>query len=204
MIIERILQDRIVAIFRNVAAADLISVAETLMEEGICIMEVALSEPQALPALRELRTAMAGKDLLIGAGTIVTVDLAKQALDAGADFLITPNVNPDVIRFAKEQGVPITPGALTPTEVYTAMELGADLVKIFPASSVGPGHIKALLGPFPNARLVPTGGVTPENAGEYLKAGAVAIGVGGNLVNPNDLSGVREKARTLVRTVAGA
>lgn len=204
MIIERILQDRIVAIFRNVAAADLISVAETLVQEGICTMEVALSEPQALPALRALKAAMAGKDLLIGAGTVVTVELARQALDAGADFLITPHVAPEVIKYAKGLGVPVLPGALTPTEVYTAMELGADLVKIFPAASVGPSHIKALLGPYPNARLVPTGGVTPENAGEYLKAGAVAVGVGGALVNPNDLAGVREKARTLVRTVAGA
>jgi len=135
---------------------------------------------------------------------VVTVDLARQALDAGADFLITPHIAPAVIRYAKEQGVPILPGAMTPTEVYTAMELGADLVKIFPASSVGPSHIKALLGPYPGARLVPTGGVTPENAGEYLQAGAVAVGVGGALVNPKDLPGVREKARALVRTVAGA
>lgn len=204
MIIERILQDRIVAIFRNVGAEDLIAVAETLVQEGICIMEVALSEPQALPALRALKAAMAGRGLLIGAGTVLTVELAEQALEAGADFLITPNVSPEVIKYAKERGVPILPGALTPTEVYTAMQLGADLVKIFPASSVGPGHIKALLGPFPNAKLVPTGGVSPENAAEYLKAGAVAVGVGGGLVNPQDLGGVREKARALVRTVRGA
>lgn len=204
MIIERILRDRVVAIFRNVPAADLINVADILVQEGICIMEVALSEPEALPALRQLKEAMAGRDLLIGAGTVVTVDLAREALEAGADFLITPHVTADVIKYAKERGVPILPGAMTPTEVYTAMSLGADLVKIFPASSMGPGHIKALLGPYPNARLVPTGGVTPENAGEYLKAGAVAVGVGGALVNPKDLSGVREKARTLVKTVAGA
>lgn len=203
MIIERILKDRIIAIFRNVAAEDLIAVAEILTEEGIRILEVALSEPSALPSLRALKAAMAGRDLAIGAGTVVTVELARQALEAGADFLITPHVAPDVIKYAKERGVPVLPGALTPTEVYTAMQLGADLVKVFPASSVGPAHIKALLGPYPCAKLVPTGGVTPENAAEYLQAGAVAVGVGGALVNPRNLAGVREKARTLVQSVAG-
>lgn len=204
MIIERILQDRIVAIFRRIGTEDLISVAETLVQEGIRTMEVALSEPEALPSLRQLKAAMAGRDLLIGAGTVVTVELARQALEAGADFLITPHVAVDVIKYAKERGVPILPGAFTPTEVYTALQLGADLVKIFPGATGGPDHIKALLGPYPGARLVPTGGITPENAGEYLRAGAVAVGVGGALVNPKDLSGVREKARTLVQTVAKA
>lgn len=204
MVIERILRERVVAIFRKVSTDDLVAVTLTLLDEGITCMEVALSEPEAVDQLRTLKQATAGQGILLGAGTVVSTKLAGQALAAGADFLITPHVAPDVIRFARSRGVPVVPGALTPTEIFTAMELGADLVKVFPASSMGPDHIKALLGPYPGAKLLPTGGVSPANAAEYLKAGAVAVGVGGNLVNPGDLGRVRENARALVEVVRRA
>lgn len=203
-VVQRILDEKIVAIFRRVTPDQALAVAGALAEAGVGVMELALSEEGALAGLETLCAWARGRDVVVGAGTVVTPELAQAALAAGARFLVTPHLAPEVVRLARERGVPVLVGAFTPTEVYQAMALGADLVKVFPASTGGPAHIKALLGPYPKARLVPTGGVTPANAAQYLAAGAVAVGVGGALVDPHDLEGVRVKALELVQAVRGA
>jgi 2-dehydro-3-deoxyphosphogluconate aldolase / (4S)-4-hydroxy-2-oxoglutarate aldolase len=123
-------------------------------------------------------------EVLVGAGTVLDAETARAVILAGASFIVAPNLNLDVIRMAKRYDRIVVPGALTPTEILTAWEAGADLVKIFPASSLGPQYIKDLLGPLPQIAMIPTGGVTLENAGQYIKAGAKAIATGSNLVNP--------------------
>lgn len=197
--LERIVRERIIAIFRRMDKSELLSVANVLVEEQIRIMEVALSAPDDVAQISHLKEELVDADVLIGAGTVVTVDLAESAIAAGADFLVTPHFTPDVIQFAQQRGVPVVPGAFTPTEVYQAMSMGAELIKVFPAVAGGPEHIAALLGPYPQARLVPTGGISADNAAAYFAAGAVAVGVGGRLVKAGDLTQVRKQARALVR-----
>jgi len=141
--------------------------------------------------------------VLMGAGTVLDPETARAAILAGAEFIVTPSLNLKTIELCKRYGKPIIPGAFTATEIMTAWEAGADMVKVFPASIGGPKYIKALLGPLPQLRLVPTGGVSAENAAEFLRAGATAVGVGGKLVdktlvNSGDWDAITAEARRLV------
>jgi len=142
----------------------------------------------------------------MGAGTVLDPETARAAILSGAQFIVTPALNPKTIELCRRYGKPIIPGALTPTEILTAWEAGADMVKVFPADSMGPGYIKAILAPLPQIRLVPTGGVSAENAAQFLKAGATALGVGGNLVNKQavargDWAAITAEAQKLVQAV---
>ena len=159
------------------------ALVEALVAGGIAIMEVTMTVPGAVDLLRALKKEY-GDRLLLGSGTVTTADQAAATIDAGAEFVVSPSLHPDVISKTKALGKVSIPGALTPTEAITAWRTGADYVKIFPCSAVGgASYLKALLAPFPELRLIPTGGVTLATAPDFLKAGARALGVGTDLVN---------------------
>ena len=149
--------------------------------------------------IRSLRTRF--PEILIGAGTVTDAATARTAVDAGAQFLLSPALSPGMVEVARRHGVLAVPGAYTPTEVVAAIDGGAELVKIFPAESGGPAHIKAILGPLPRARLLPTGGVRPDNVGEWLAAGAAAVGIGSALVGPADRPVDAAELRNRVRVM---
>jgi 2-dehydro-3-deoxyphosphogluconate aldolase/(4S)-4-hydroxy-2-oxoglutarate aldolase len=172
----------IIPVIRAASADAAVRTSEALVAGGIATLEITMTVPDALRAMRFVSERL-GADVLLGAGTVTTTRMAADALDAGARFLVSPCVVADVIALARDRGVAILPGALTPTEVFTAHTLGGDIVKVFPASAVGgPAYLRALKGPFPDIDLCPTGGVNLDTIGEFIKAGAVAVGVGGELV----------------------
>lgn len=170
---------RVVAIIRLPSAGEVVRVGTILAEAGLTAVEVTLTTPGALEAVAALRSALPG-ECLVGAGTVRTPDQARSARDAGARFLVTPTLRLPVLAATE---LPVMCGAFSPTEIETAADAGAALVKIFPATAMGPGYLRDLLAPMPELRLAPTGGVTPQSLAEYAAAGAVAVGVGGSLVN---------------------
>jgi 2-dehydro-3-deoxyphosphogluconate aldolase/(4S)-4-hydroxy-2-oxoglutarate aldolase len=176
-------QGGIVPVVRAQSSAIAVKVAEALVEGGITTIEITMTVPDALAAIREVRSRV-GTGVLVGAGTVTSRALAEGSLDAGAEFLVTPCVVADVLDVARERSVAVLPGALTPTEVFAAWSAGGDIIKIFPASNVGgAAYLKALKGPFPQIPLCPTGGVNLQTIGDFIRAGADAVGVGGELVS---------------------
>lgn len=172
----------VVAIMRHTEASLAVDAAEALLAGGVDVVEVTMNTAGAIAMIQQL-TGHFGDRMLVGAGTVMSQAAVRQALDAGARFVVAPNTNARVIALCNQEGVAVLPGAFTPTEVVAAYELGADLVKVFPVSSVGPRYIRDLRGPLPEIPLVPTGGITAENCREYIKAGAFAVGAGSDLVD---------------------
>jgi 2-dehydro-3-deoxyphosphogluconate aldolase/(4S)-4-hydroxy-2-oxoglutarate aldolase len=181
--LKRVLDCGLVAVVRSPDPTNLIEVIRALADGGIVVAEVTLTVPNALDVIREARRSL-GDRVLLGAGTVLDPETARAALLAGAEFLVSPTVNLDVIRLCRRYDKLIFPGAFTPTEILTAWEAGADVVKVFPAEVVGPPYFKAMRGPLPQIRLMPTGGVDLNTAGDYLRAGACCLGVGSQLVDP--------------------
>lgn len=203
--LDRVLQSGIVAIIRAPDGSLLADVAEALVAGGVETMEVTFTVPRAERVIEKVAERL-GDRILLGAGTVLDTETARVALGAGAEFIVSPVVNLDVIRFCRRYGKLVMPGAFTPTEVLAAWEAGADIVKVFPSDSVGPGYLKALRGPLPQVRLLPTGGVTLETAAAFLQAGACALGVGGSLVEPKavaagDLARIESLARQFANLV---
>lgn len=172
----------IVAVIRGAGVSSVIEIAKALTAGGVRAVEVAMNNPRALDMIRESREAMPD-DVLIGAGTVLDVETAGAAILAGASFILSPSLSPDVIRTCNRYSVTVIPGVLTPTEAVTAAEMGVRMVKVFPADSLGPSYIRALCGPLPHIEYMPVGGVSLSNAGDFIKAGASALGVGGSLVS---------------------
>lgn len=201
-----LLEEKIVAIVRLDSGEQLVHAAEALIAGGISVIEFTFSTPGALDMVKEA-SAHFGDEVLLGAGTVLDPETARAAILAGAEFIVTPTVNLATIEMCKRYGKPIVAGAMTPTEIMTVWEAGADLVKVFPASAIGgPDYIKAVLAPLPQLRLVPTGGVSADNAAQFLKAGAVAVAVGGNLVDKiavarGDWAAITAEAQRLVAAV---
>lgn len=196
----------VVAIGRHVAAGAVPVVAEALVSGGVRAFELTLNEPEA-EALRAIEVAArVGLDLglEVGAGTVLSIDAAGRAIDAGATFLVMPHLDVDLVAWAAGRGIPAFPGCATPTEILAAWRAGAAAVKFFPASSAGPGFVREMRGPFPDIPLMPTGGVTLETAPAFIAAGAVAIGMGGWLLGDGGPAGVRERAAAVVAAVAAA
>lgn len=198
----RLRDGRIVAIVRSDDSPPerLVDIVVALDGAGIRLIELPLTNPTALEAIAmctEIRL-----DAVIGAGTVMSATEAKRVADAGGTFIVTPNVNPDVVGAAQDLGLGVFAGAFSPTEIALARSLEVAGIKIFPASVLGPQFVAAVLGPFPDAVLVPTGGITVENAPAYLGAGAWGLGVGGKLIGDGDPAGVAERARTLLSVVA--
>ena len=177
-----------------------------LADGGVSVVEITMTVPDALDVLRQVRQAL-GDRLLLGAGTILDAETARAALLAGAEYLVAPTVNLDVIRLCQRYDKLVMPGAFTPTEILSAWEAGADIVKVFPADVVGPAFFKAMRGPLPQMRLMPTGGVDLNTAAEFLKAGACCLGIGSQLVEPRavaegNFDRIRDLARQYVAIVA--
>jgi 2-dehydro-3-deoxyphosphogluconate aldolase / (4S)-4-hydroxy-2-oxoglutarate aldolase len=160
---------------------DAVRCIEHLFQVGIRLVEITMDTPDAVDILKSLRSRVPS-DALLGAGTVTDVARAEAALAAGATFLVTPNLNLEVVRIARAQGVPIMPGAMTPTEIWNAAAAGADYVKVFPASTLGPGFFREIRGPFAEIPLMATGGVNLENARDFMAFGVDALGVGGALI----------------------
>jgi 2-dehydro-3-deoxyphosphogluconate aldolase/(4S)-4-hydroxy-2-oxoglutarate aldolase len=179
--LSRVLDRGIVAVIRADRGDLLVDVAEALLAGGVDVMEVTFTVPGAARVLERVADKV-GDRVLLGAGTVLDPETARVALLAGAEFIVSPAVNVDVIRICQRYSKLVMPGALTPTEVLTAWEAGADIVKIFPSDITGPKYLKALHGPLPHLRLMPTGGVDLNTAADFLRAGACALGVGGSLV----------------------
>jgi 2-dehydro-3-deoxyphosphogluconate aldolase/(4S)-4-hydroxy-2-oxoglutarate aldolase len=180
-VIETILETRLVGIIRLPQYSEPVEIAQALVQGGVRVLEFSLTGEGALQAIAAARRAL-GLGFYVGAGTVRSVSDVAGASQAGADFIVTPAFKPDVIQACKQRGLALLCGALTPTEIVSALEAGADLIKLFPARLGGPRYVKDLLGPFPELKLVPTGGVNLENASAYLEAGAVAVAIGGSLV----------------------
>lgn len=181
-VLDRIKRSGIIAIVRLASSAPLADVAEALASGGIDALEFTIPTPGALEGIEESRARLDGR-ALVGAGTVLDTAAAKAAIAAGAAFIVTPMLALDVIAECRSAGVPVIPGAMTPTEILTAWQAGAEMVKVFPASVLGPEYIRQVRGPLPQVKLMPTGGISAANAAEYFDAGAVAVGVGGRLVN---------------------
>jgi 2-dehydro-3-deoxyphosphogluconate aldolase/(4S)-4-hydroxy-2-oxoglutarate aldolase len=196
-------RQRAIAVVRLDDAAQLLAVIEALAAGDVGVVEITVTIPGALEALGALRSKLDSR-ILIGAGSVLDPETARLAILAGAAFVVGPAFRPDVVSLCHRYDVLAIPGAYTPTEIVAAWEAGADLVKVFPAGGLGPSYLRDLAGPLPGVRLVPTGGVTLENAAAFLAAGAFAVGVGGALV-PRDAKGdyarITEHARQLSRAV---
>ena len=203
--LQRVFDSCIVAVIRAESGDLLVDVAEALLAGGVDVMEVTFTVPRATRVLERVVDKL-GNRVLLGAGTVLDAETARIALLAGAEFIVAPNTNVEVIKVCKRYSKLVMPGALTPTEVVAAWEAGADIVKIFPSDLTGPKYLKALHGPLPHVRLMPTGGVNLETAAEFLKAGACALGVGSSLVDPKlvaagDLKKIESLARQYVQIV---
>jgi 2-dehydro-3-deoxyphosphogluconate aldolase/(4S)-4-hydroxy-2-oxoglutarate aldolase len=198
-----IVEGRVIAIARRLEPATLPAVAEALAANGIRVFEVTIDSPGAVESIRALAEGPLAERLLVGAGTVLSVGEAEAAVAAGARFLVTPHLDPELIGWAAERGIPILPGAFTPTEIVTAWRAGAAAVKLFPASVAGPAFIRDFRGPFPDIPLIPTGGVSVENAADFLRAGAVAVGLGSWLTGAGDPAEVARRAAAVAEVVAG-
>ena len=184
---ERIVEIGIVPVVRAASPREARMAADAVCEGGIPIVEITMTVPGAVDVIREL-TKSGSSDVLVGAGTVLNAEAARRCLDAGAQFLVSPGLNLEVVKLAGAERKLMMAGALTPTEVITAWEAGSDFVKVFPCGQVGGAkYIKALKGPLPQVPLVPTGGVNLNTAGEFIEAGAAALGVGGELVQAEAL-----------------
>lgn len=180
---QTIEQVALIPVLRAKNAAQAHAVVQAMIAGGVTVVEVTMTVPGAIDVLKELKQEY-GSRLLLGSGTVTTAAEAQATINAGAEFVVSPSLHPEVIRVTKTNGKLSIPGALTPTEVLTAHRAGADYVKIFPCSAMGGApYLKALLAPFPFLKLIPTGGVTLETAASFIQAGARALGVGSDLVN---------------------
>ena len=198
----------VVAVIRLKDPATLRAVVDAMAEGGVRALEVTMTVPRAVDLIRELAPTLPG-DFLLGAGTVTDVATARAVIDAGASFVVGPVFRPDVIAACHERDVAAIPGCFSPTEILAAHESGADIVKLFPATALGPQFIRDVRAPLPQVKLMPTGGVTLDNAGEWIRAGAVAVGLGSALLDAQAIEGGRwsvitDNARRVVASVAGA
>ncbi|MDR2303843.1 MAG: bifunctional 4-hydroxy-2-oxoglutarate aldolase/2-dehydro-3-deoxy-phosphogluconate aldolase [Treponema sp.] len=210
-VIERIINTKIIAIARGMEERAIIPLAEALFAGGISMMEITFNQakPESFEStaagIRALREKF-GEKLLAGAGTVITPALVDLAFNAGALYIVSPDTNTEVIKRTKKLGLVSLPGAMTPGECLTAHNAGADFVKLFPASELGPGYLKAIRAPLSHIRFLAVGGINEKNAAGYIRAGAEGIGVGGNLVNRDWISAgewdrITALARTLVESI---
>ena len=206
--LDRVLDSGLVAIIRSPDAGVVVDVAEAMATGGVDVLEVTFTVPRAHRVLEQVADRL-GNRVLLGAGTVLDSETARIAILCGAEFVVSPGTNLAVIELCRRYDKLVMPGALTPTEVITAWQAGADIVKIFPSDFTGPNYLKILHGPLPQVRLMPTGGITLDNIAEYFRAGACALGVGNALVDSadvknRDLRRLETRAREFVEAVRRA
>ena len=206
--LKRVLECGLIAVVRADDASGLIDVLRALAAGGVTVAEVTFTIPDALDVIRAAKREL-GSSVLLGAGTVLDAETGRAALLAGADFLVSPVMRPEIIQLARRYDKLVMPGAFTPTEILAAWEAGADIVKVFPAEVLGPAFFKALRGPLPQVKLMPTGGVDLGTVAGFLQAGAVCLGVGSQLVDPKLIAAknypaLEAKARGFVAAVQAA
>jgi 2-dehydro-3-deoxyphosphogluconate aldolase/(4S)-4-hydroxy-2-oxoglutarate aldolase len=206
---QGIVDSGVTAVLRGIDEDDIVPVAEAVHAGGVRALEVTADTKRCSEMIAAADRALDGTDAIVGAGTVMDAAAARNVIEAGAEFVLAPNLDTDVIDVCNREQVLAVPGVMTPTEAAAAMEAGADLLKMFPASTVGPGHIGALQGPLGDVPVMPTGGVDTDNVADYFEAGAVAVGAGSALVDYDavereDWDGVRESAAEFVAAVEDA
>lgn len=207
-LVQQIAEEGVVAVLRGDTPEEVVRMAEQAIAGGIKVIEVTMTVPFALRAIEELAkrysSAMPGSDnyAIIGVGTVLDPETARAAILSGAEFVVGPSLNPDTVALCNRYRIPVMPGVMTIQEIQSALELGVDIVKLFPGNLYSPSMIKAIKGPMPQANIMPTGGVSLNNLGEWIKAGAVAVGIGSDLtseaVKTGDYALVAEKAAQYV------
>lgn len=206
--LQQMMEHKLVAVIRGARGEDVVSIARALHAGGVHIMEITADTPQVEILIRQVSEEF-GDEMIVGAGTVLDPETARASIMAGARFIFSPTVNAETIRMTKRYGVVSIPGAMTPTEILTAYEQGADLIKVFPAGVMGPGYIKDVHGPLPHIPLMPTGGVDLTNVRSYFEKGAVAAGLGSALVNTKQtineasLKDMTDKAQQFVEAIKG-
>ncbi|MCU4924498.1 bifunctional 4-hydroxy-2-oxoglutarate aldolase/2-dehydro-3-deoxy-phosphogluconate aldolase [Halobacteria archaeon AArc-dxtr1] len=203
---ERIVEGGVLAVLRGIDEEDIVPAARAIYEGGVVGIEITADGTRATEKIAAVDRELADTDAIVGAGTVLDGPAARATIDAGAEFVVSPGCRREVVEVCNRQNVLSAPGVMTPTEAIEAMEAGADILKMFPASTVGPGHIGALRGPLGDVDVIPTGGISTENAADYLDAGAIAVGAGSALVDydaiaEGDFDAVRESAAAFVETV---
>lgn len=205
--IQRIVENGVVAVIRAESKEQGIKIIEAVKKGGIKALEITMTVPGAVDIIKELSEAYKHEDVLIGAGTVLDPETARACILAGAKYIVSPSLNIETIKLCNRYRIPVMPGVMTITEAIQAMEAGAEIIKVFPGSAFGPSIIKAFKGPVPQGNFMPTGGVNLENAAEWIKAGAVAIGTGGDLTKgakTGDYGLVTETAKQFVEAVKKA
>lgn len=207
-VVREIESTGVVAILRTRSSEQLMDVVAALLDVGITCIEVTMTTPGALDVVHDA-SARFGNRCAFGAGTILDAETARAAILAGARFIVAPVLDLDTVRLCRRYNIAVMPGTMTPTEMLRAYEAGADLIKAFPAGCLGPGFFQDLRGPLPQLRLVPTGGITPENVADYVRAGVAAVGMGSALVKPawvekRDLQAIRNQGADVLARIKTA
>lgn len=195
-LIELVKEEKIVAIVRGIKQEDSLATVEALVEGGIRLIEVTMNTEGVLEIIQQWRKRFENENVYIGAGTVLDTEMAQAAIDAGAQFLVTPNLDEDVVKLAIEQEIDIIPGVMTPTEIVKAVKAGAKVVKLFPAGTLGVKYIKEIKGPLSHVPILATGGVNLDNINEFLEQDIVGVGLGGSLVKKDMLENKNFKALT--------
>jgi len=206
-ILGKIVDSGLVAVVRAASSEQATQIAEACALGGVAAIEITFTVPGAANVIGELSRHFAGGQILVGAGTVLDSETARVAILSGAQFVVGPSLNSDTARLCNRYQVPYMPGASSVGEVIAAMECGAEIVKVFPGEILGPGFVKAVRGPLPQASLMPTGGVSLENVGEWIQAGCVAVGVGGNLTagaKKGDFQSITDLSRQFVAKIRQA
>ncbi|HZJ58408.1 MAG TPA: bifunctional 2-keto-4-hydroxyglutarate aldolase/2-keto-3-deoxy-6-phosphogluconate aldolase [Clostridia bacterium] len=206
-IITKITQGGLVAVVRAESSEQAFRITEACIKGGVVGIEITFTVPGADKLIRDLSNVYNGGEIVIGAGTVMDPETARIAILAGAQYIVSPHFNPDTVKLCNRYRIPSMPGATSIKEVVEAMEAGADIIKVFPGQILGPGVIQAILGPIPYAKLMPTGGVDVDNVGDWIKAGAVAVGVGGSLTRgakTGDYESITEVAKQFIANIKAA
>ena len=204
-VIQIVKQSRVIAILRNIALKQAMTLVGALVDGGVRAVEITLDGRDAFDTIQRIREVY-GDRILLGAGTVMTQEQMRSALCAGVDLLFCPHLDEDLVRLAAAEGKLMIPGVMTPTEIVRAKKAGARVLKLFPARALGPDYIKDVSGPVSDVSFIPTGGISPGNAAEYLQAGALAVGMGGSLVSPGDaeddrVDGLRARIKHLMASI---